>query len=47
VNSEEGKGKREEGRGKREEVLKRYDCREWAGRTLRLANELVKGKGAM
>ena len=48
----EGKGKREEGRGKREEgseeeVLKRYDCREWAGRTLRLANELVKGKGAM
>ncbi len=27
--------------------IEKYDCREWAGRTLRLANELVKGKGAM
>ena len=27
--------------------IEKYDCREWAGRTLRLANELVNGKGAM
>ena len=28
-------------------ALEKYDCREWAGRTLCLAEELAKGKGAM